>query len=81
MGSLEVAASLITDEPANMVGAISFTSYLVNSDDIPKYMSYRANAYPKFFPNKLYPPHTLTIVTQLVQKPLLVEVTAMAALL
>jgi enamine deaminase RidA (YjgF/YER057c/UK114 family) len=59
---------------------VSFTSYLVNSDDIPKYMSYRAKAYPSFFPSKVYPPHTLAVVAQLVQKPLLVEVATMAAL-
>lgn len=59
---------------------VSFTSYLVNPDDISKYMTYRAKAYPIFFPKKAYPTHTLAIVSQLVQKPLLVEVTATAAL-
>ena len=58
----------------------AFTSYLVSADDIPKYMSYRAKAYPVFFPNKVYPTHTLAIVSQLVKKALLAEVAASAAL-
>ncbi len=59
---------------------VQFTSYLVNAEDVKDYMVYRAQAYPIFFPNRVYPTHTLTIVNQLVQKHFLVEVTATAAL-
>ncbi len=59
---------------------VQFTSYLTNADDVPNYMAYRAEAYPVFFPNRIYPTHTLLIVQQLVKKPLLVEVTATAVL-
>jgi enamine deaminase RidA (YjgF/YER057c/UK114 family) len=58
----------------------SFTSYLVHSQDIPGYMTYRARAYPGFFPSRIYPAHTLLIVDRFVQEPLLVEVTATAVL-
>lgn len=57
---------------------VQFTSYLVNAEDIPAYMTYRARAYPTFFPSGVYPTHTLVLVKGLVQKSLLVEVTAAA---
>jgi enamine deaminase RidA (YjgF/YER057c/UK114 family) len=59
---------------------VQFTSYLVNAEDIPKYMAYRAGAYPGFFPNRVYPTHTLLVIDRLVREDLLVEVQAIAAL-
>lgn len=63
---------------AGWPNVVQFASYLVSSDDVPKYMAYRARAYPVFFPKRVYPTHTLVIVSALVQKPLLVEVQATA---
>lgn len=65
---------------ASWKNVVQFTSYLVNAGDIPDYMSYRAKAYPVFFPDKVYPTHTLLIVNRLLQESLLVEVTTTAAL-
>jgi enamine deaminase RidA (YjgF/YER057c/UK114 family) len=59
---------------------VQFTSYLVNAQDIPKYMAYRAGAYPGFFPSRVYPTHTLLVVSRLVREGLLVEVQTVAAL-
>jgi enamine deaminase RidA (YjgF/YER057c/UK114 family) len=59
---------------------VQFTSYLVDRKNIPDYMAYRAKAYPIFFPNLVYPTHTLLIVGGLVKETLLVEVTATAVL-
>jgi enamine deaminase RidA (YjgF/YER057c/UK114 family) len=58
---------------------VQFTSYIVDRQYIPDYMSYRAHAYPVFFPGRVYPTHTLLIVNGLVKESLLVEVTATAA--
>ena len=57
-----------------------FTTYLVHSQDIPKFMKYRLREFPKMFANGAYPPNTLLMVDRLVQEPLLVEVQTIAAL-
>jgi enamine deaminase RidA (YjgF/YER057c/UK114 family) len=59
---------------------VQFTTYLVHSQDIPNFMNFRTREFPKFFPDKIYPPNTLLMVDRLVQEPFLVEVQAIAAL-
>ena len=59
---------------------IQFTTYLVHSQDIAKFMAYRGREFPRMFPSGAYPPNTLLIVDRLVQEPLLIEVQAVAAL-
>ena len=57
-----------------------FTTYLVHSQDIPKFMAWRLREFPKMFPDGKYPPNTLLIVDRLVQEQFLVEVQTIAAL-
>ena len=59
---------------------VEFTTYMVHSQDIPKFMSYRKREFPKFFPNGAYPPNTLLVIDRLVQEQFLVEVQTIAAL-
>ena len=59
---------------------VQFTTYLVHSQDIPKFMDFRKREFPRLFPNGLYPPNTLLMVDRLVQEPFLVEVQTIAAL-
>ena len=59
---------------------VQFTTYLVHSQDIPRFMKYRLREFPKMFANGAYPPNTLLMVDRLVQEPFLVEVQAIAAL-
>ncbi|MDH4322596.1 MAG: Rid family hydrolase [Betaproteobacteria bacterium] len=59
---------------------VQFTTYLVHSQDIPKFMAWRLREFPKLFPDGKYPPNTLLIVDRLVQEPFLVEVQTVAAL-
>ena len=59
---------------------VQFTTYLVHSQDIPKFMKYRLREFPKMFPGGAYPPNTLLMIDRLVQEALLVEVQAVAAL-
>ena len=56
-----------------------FTTYLVHSQDIPKFMAWRLREFPKMFPDGKYPPNTLLIVDRLVQEQFLVEVQTIAA--
>lgn len=59
---------------------VEFTTYLVHSQDIPKFMAFRLREFPKMFTNGAYPPNTLLMIDRLVQEQLLVEVSAVAAL-
>jgi enamine deaminase RidA (YjgF/YER057c/UK114 family) len=59
---------------------VQFTTYLVHSQDIPRFMQYRLREFPRFFPNNVYPPNTLLMVDRLVQEQFLVEVQTVAAL-
>jgi len=57
-----------------------FTTYLVHSQDIPKFMAWRLREFPKMFPDGKYPPNTLLIIDRLVQEQFLVEVQTIAVL-
>src|ERR1700743_3066222 len=65
---------------ASWANVVQFTTYLVHSQDIPKFMEFRLREFPKMFPNGKYPPNTLLIVDRLVQEPFLVEVQTIAAI-
>ena len=57
-----------------------FTTYLVHSQDIPKFMQYRLREFPRMFANGAYPPNTLLMIDRLVKEAFLVEVQTVAAL-
>jgi enamine deaminase RidA (YjgF/YER057c/UK114 family) len=57
-----------------------FTTYLVHSQDIPKFMAWRLREFPKMFADGKYPPNTLLIIDRLVGEQYLIEVQTIAAL-
>ena len=59
---------------------VQFTTNLVHSQDIAKFMQWRLREFPRMFPSGNYPPNTLLIVDRLVQEQFLVEVQTIAAL-
>ncbi len=59
---------------------VQFTTYLVHSQDITNFMTFRTREFPSLFPDQVYPPNTLLTVDRLVQELFLVEVQAIAAL-
>ena len=59
---------------------VQFTTYLVHSQDIPKFMAWRLREFPKMFAADAYPPNTLLVVDRLVQEQFLVEVQTVAAI-
>src|SRR5262249_52815100 len=74
-----------TESALKSVGAswknvVEFTTYLVHSQDIPGFMTFRHQAFPGFFGDGGYPPNTLLIIDRLVREDLLVEVQTVAAL-
>jgi enamine deaminase RidA (YjgF/YER057c/UK114 family) len=64
----------------NWENIVQFTTYLVHSQDIPKFMEFRKRHFPTYFTNGVYPPNTLLMIDRLVQEPFLVEVQTIAAL-
>ncbi len=59
---------------------VQFYTFIVHSQDIPKFMKYRLREFPKMFAGSVYPPNTLLMVDRLVKEEFLIEVQATAAL-
>ena len=73
-------AAALESVGAGWGNVVQFTTYLVHSQDIGKFMTYRGREFPRLFANGAYPSNTLLIVDRLVQEALLIEVQAIAAL-
>lgn len=70
----------LASQGAGFANLVEFTTYLVHSQDIPKFMAYRTREFPKLFSTGGYPPNTLLMIDRLVQEQFLIEVSAVAAL-
>ena len=65
---------------AGWANIVQFTTYLVHSQDIPKFMQWRLREFPRLFPDGRYPPNTLLVIDRLVGEQYLIEVHTVAAL-
>ena len=70
----------LASQGASFANVVEFTTYLVHSQDIAKFMAYRMREFPRLFEAGAYPPNTLLIIDRLVREDLLIEVSAIAAL-
>jgi enamine deaminase RidA (YjgF/YER057c/UK114 family) len=70
----------LASQGASFGNVVEFTTYMVHSHDIPKFMAWRAREFPKLFPSGAHPPNTLLIIDRLVREDLLIEISAVAAL-
>jgi enamine deaminase RidA (YjgF/YER057c/UK114 family) len=70
----------LKSQGADFGNVVEFTTYMVHSQDIPKFMAWRAANFPKLFPSGKYPPNTLLMIDRLVKEELLIEISAIAAL-
>ena len=61
---------------ASFDDVLKFTTYLVRSEDIEKFMRARAALFPTLFASDSYPPNTLVVVDCLVKEEFLIEVEA-----
>jgi enamine deaminase RidA (YjgF/YER057c/UK114 family) len=73
-------SAALTSQGAGFGNVVEFTTYLVHSQDIPKFMAWRGREFPRLFSGGVYPPNTLLIVDRLVREEFLIEVSAVAAL-
>ena len=70
----------LKSQGASWANVVEFTTYMVHSQDIPKFMKYRLREFPKMFPTGAYPPNTLLMIDRLVGEAFLIEVKVIAAL-
>jgi enamine deaminase RidA (YjgF/YER057c/UK114 family) len=70
----------LTAAGAGWKNVVQFTTYLVHSQDIPRFMAWRLREFPRFFPDGKYPPNTLLVIDRLVSERYLIEVQTIAAL-
>jgi len=61
-----------------MRDVVRFQTFLTYASDIDHFMRARRDVFPGYFPDGVYPPNTLLVVSRLVQPELLVEIEAMA---
>ena len=73
-------AEALKSQGAGWPNVVQFTTYLVHSQDIPRFMAWRQREFPKLFPDGAYPPNTLLVIDRLVQEQFLIEVQTLAAL-
>lgn len=59
---------------------VQFTTFLVDSRDIPAFFEARNRLYRRIYPRRDYPPNTLLVIDRLAMEDLLLEVEAIAAL-
>lgn len=62
----------------SMRDIVRFQTFLTHASDIDGFMKARAEVFPRYFPDGVYPPNTLLVISRLVKPELLVEIEAMA---
>jgi len=55
---------------------VKFTTYLVHSQDIEKFMKLRAELFPQIFKGPNFPPNTMVVIDRLVKEDFQLEVEA-----
>src|SRR6185436_8963623 len=70
----------LKSQGASFANIVELTTYLVHSQDIPKFMAYRTREFPKLFACCAYPPNTLLMIDSLVRKECLMGFCAVASL-
>jgi enamine deaminase RidA (YjgF/YER057c/UK114 family) len=76
--ALENVRAIVEAAGCTMQQIVRLQTFLTHAEDIPGFMAARAEVFPKHFPDGVYPPNTLLVVSRLVLPELLVEIEAMA---
>jgi enamine deaminase RidA (YjgF/YER057c/UK114 family) len=79
-GVFDQIEKALKSQAADWSSVVQFTTYLVHSQDIPRFMQWRLREFPRLFPDSAYPPNTLLVIDRLVGEQYLIEVQAVAAL-
>ncbi|MEX2223118.1 MAG: RidA family protein [Candidatus Rokuibacteriota bacterium] len=76
--ALDNVRAVVEAAGCTMGQVVRLQTFLTHAEDIPAFMAARAEVFPRHFPNRVYPPNTLLVVSRLVRPELLVEIEAMA---
>lgn len=76
--ALENVRAVVEAGGCTMRDVVRFQTFLTRADDIPGFMKARAELFPAYFSDRVFPPNTLLVVSRLVRPELLVEIEAMA---
>ena len=79
-GVFDQIETALNSAGAGWGNVVQFTTYLVHSQDIPRFMQWRQREFPRLFPDAAYPPNTLLVIDRLVGEQYLLEVQTVAAL-
>jgi enamine deaminase RidA (YjgF/YER057c/UK114 family) len=63
-------AAVLGEAGCSFADIVKFTTYLTRHQDFAAFTEYRKAAYPRFFPDGIYPPNTGLVVTSLVRPEL-----------
>ena len=70
--------SVVEAGGCSMRDVVRLQTFLTRASDIPGFMKARSEIFPAYFPDGVYPPNTLLVISQLVRPELLVEIEAIA---
>jgi 2-iminobutanoate/2-iminopropanoate deaminase len=76
--ALDNVRAVVEAGGCSMRDIIRLQTFLTRADDIAGFMKARSEVFPGYFPDGVYPPNTLLVVSRLVRQELLVEIEAMA---
>jgi enamine deaminase RidA (YjgF/YER057c/UK114 family) len=76
--ALDNVRAVVEAAGCTMRDVVRFQTFLTRAGDIPGFMKARQEAFPGLFPDGVYPPNTLLVISGLVRPELLVEIEALA---
>ena len=76
--AFENVRSVIEAGGCSMRDVVRLQTFLTRAADVPAFMKARSEIFPQYFPDGVYPPNTLLVISQLVRPELLVEIEAIA---
>jgi 2-iminobutanoate/2-iminopropanoate deaminase len=76
--ALDNVRAVVEAAGCTMRDVVRLQTFLTRAEDIPGFMKARSEMFPGYFPDGVYPPNTLLVVSGLVRPELVVEIEAMA---
>ncbi len=76
--ALENVRAVVEAAGCAMRDVVRLQTFLTRAEDIAGFMKARTEVFPGYFPDSVYPPNTLLVVSRLVRPEFLVEIEAMA---
>jgi reactive intermediate/imine deaminase len=77
---LENMKLVLEEGGASFSNVVKLNTYLRNFEDFQKHWHIRRELYPQYFPDGVYPPATVVVVTSLYSEDVLVEIEAVAVI-